>query len=124
KASIAVTREAGVSSGGGTALDGLVRSFIGAGGRSVLASHWPAPDEFRATERLINGLFSDGRGHSITEALRRSQLELMDDPITSHPFYWSGFALIGDGARPFLPSAASSATDSEASAATTKAALK
>ncbi len=124
KASIAVTREAGVSSGGGTALDGLVQSFIGAGGRSVLASHWPAPDEFRATERLINGLFSDGRGRSITEALRRSQLELMDDPVTSHPFYWSGFALIGDGARPFLPTAASPATDSETSAATTKAALK
>ncbi|CAN0551279.1 unnamed protein product, partial [Ectocarpus sp. 8 AP-2014] len=103
KASVAATRAAGVSTGGGTALDGLVRSFIGAGGRSVLASHWPAPDDFRATERLINGLFSDGRGRSITSALRRSQLGLMDDPITSHPYYWSGFALIGDGARPFLP---------------------
>jgi CHAT domain-containing protein len=112
KASIQVTREAGVSSGGGTALDGLVRSFIGAGGRSVLASHWPAPDAFRATERLINGLFSDGRGHSITEALRLSQLDLMNDPVTSHPFYWAGFALIGDGARTFLPGGANVATKS------------
>jgi hypothetical protein len=24
----------------------------------------------------------------------------MDDPATSHPFYWSGFATIGDGATP------------------------
>ena len=109
KASIAATREAGVSSGGGTALDGLVRSFIGAGGRSVLASHWPAPDDFRATERLINGLFNKGRGQSITGALRQSQLGLMDDPLTSHPYYWSGFALIGDGARPFLPDAGQAA---------------
>lgn len=124
KASIAVTREAGVSSGGGTALDGLVRSFIGAGGRSVLASHWPAPDDFRATERLINGLFSGGQGRSITEALRLSQLELMDDPVTSHPFYWAGFALIGDGARPFLPGAANGSAGLEASATPTKAALK
>jgi CHAT domain-containing protein len=110
KASIAVTREAGVSSGGGTALDGL-------------ASHWPAPDDFRATERLINGMFSDGRDQSITGALRSSQLELMDDPLTSHPFYWAGFALIGDGARPFLPSAANSTANGEASTGATKAVL-
>ena len=124
KASITATREAGVSSGGGTALDGLVRSFIGAGGRSVLASHWPAPDEFRATERLISGLFSDGRGRSIAEALRQSQLDLMGDPVTSHPFYWAGFALIGDGGRPFLPPSAQLAASSAQSAAETRAALK
>ena len=124
KASIAATRNAGVSSGGGTALDGLVRSFIGAGGRSVLASHWPAPDDYRATERLINGFFSDGRGRSITEALRLSQLELMDDPVTSHPYYWSGFALIGDGARPLLPGMTDAAANNETAAAATKAALK
>ncbi|QTD55502.1 CHAT domain-containing protein [Parasphingorhabdus cellanae] len=103
KASIRATREAGVSSGGGTALDGLVRSFIGAGSRSVLASHWPAPDDFQATERLIGGLFDKGQGQSIASALRTSQKELMDDPVTSHPYYWSGFAIIGDGSRPFLP---------------------
>ncbi len=103
KASIKATREAGVSSGGGTALDGLVRSFIGAGSRSVLASHWPAPDDFQATERLIGGLFAKGQGQSVASALRTSQKELMDDPTTSHPYYWSGFAIIGDGSRPFLP---------------------
>ncbi|WP_417591822.1 CHAT domain-containing protein [Parasphingorhabdus sp.] len=124
KASIEATRNAGVSSGGGTALDGLVRSFIGAGGRSILASHWPAPDDFRATERLINGLFSDGRGQSITEALRQSQLELMDDPLTSHPYYWSGFALIGDGARQFLPTPMDTAATADAVPSATKAALK
>lgn len=103
KAGIEATRQAGVSSGGGTALDGLVRSFVAAGGRSVLASHWPAPDDFRATEKLIGGLFSGGRNLSIGQSLRNSQIELMDDPLTSHPFYWSGFAIIGDGARELLP---------------------
>lgn len=113
KASISATREAGVSSGGGTALDGLVRSFIGAGSRSVLASHWPAPDDFQATERLIGGLFQDGQGQSVATALRTSQRKLMDDPVTSHPYYWSGFAIIGDGARPFLPGEQTAASDSE-----------
>ncbi|ASK86813.1 CHAT domain protein [Sphingorhabdus sp. SMR4y] len=124
KASIQATREAGISSGGGTALDGLVRSFIGAGGRSVLASHWPAPDDFQATERLVNGLFSDGRGRSITEALRLSQQELMNDPVTSHPFYWAGFALIGDGARPFLPGGKNLSANIEVAPVTVKTALK
>jgi CHAT domain-containing protein len=104
KATVAATREAGVTSGGGEALDGLVRAFIGAGGRSVLASHWPAPDSFRATERLISGLFDAKPGTSTAEALRVAQNRLMDDKDTSHPYYWAGFALIGDGARPVLRS--------------------
>ncbi|MEZ5707869.1 MAG: CHAT domain-containing tetratricopeptide repeat protein [Blastomonas sp.] len=102
RASVSVTREAGLDSGGGTALDGLVRSFIGAGGRSVLASHWPAPDDFDATERLITAMFQAPAGTGTGEALRQAQIELMDDPVTSHPYYWSGFAIIGDGARELL----------------------
>lgn len=100
-ATVAATREAGVTSGGGSALDGLVRAFIGAGGRSVLASHWPAPDDFSATERLISGLFRTSGG-SIGDSLERAQETLMDQAETSHPYYWSGFAIIGDGAQTLL----------------------
>lgn len=102
EASIEATREAGVGSGGGTALDGLVRAFIGAGGRAVMASHWPAPDDFDATERLISGMFREGRNTAIGDALGASRQMLMDDPLTSHPYYWGGFSLIGDAARPLL----------------------
>lgn len=100
-ASVAATREAGLS-GGGNALDGLVRSFIGAGGRSVIASHWPAPDDFDATKRLIGGLFGSGQGTSVADAMWGTQLRLMDDQQTSHPYYWAGFAIIGDGGQPLL----------------------
>jgi CHAT domain-containing protein len=96
-ATIGATREAGVTSGGEFALDGLVRAFVGAGGRTVLASHWPVPDDFDATGRLISGLFAED-GRATAGALRESQLALMDDPDTSHPFYWSAFAVVGDGA--------------------------
>ena len=102
KASKEATRAAGLGTGGGSALDGLVRAFIGAGGRSVIASHWPAPDEFKATERLITGLFTAGANIPVAQALYQAQLKLMDDAATSHPFYWSGFAVIGDGARPLV----------------------
>lgn len=100
-ATVAATREAGLS-GGGNALDGLVRSFIGAGGRSVIASHWPAPDDFDATKRLIGGLFATSEGTSVADALAATQIRLMDDKQTSHPYYWAGFAIIGDGGQPLL----------------------
>ncbi|MHA7819542.1 MAG: CHAT domain-containing protein [Erythrobacter sp.] len=97
-ATVGATREAGVSGGGDFALDGLVRAFVGAGGRTVLASHWPVPDDFNATTRLISGLF-EGENLETADALRRSQLGLMDQAETSHPFYWSAFAVVGDGSK-------------------------
>nr|WP_089217974.1 CHAT domain-containing protein [Sphingomonas laterariae] len=102
KATVAATREAGITSGGGNALDGLVRAFIGAGGRSVLASHWPAPDDFQATERLIASLYEAKPGTSVAGALRKGQSMLMADAATSHPYYWADFVIIGDGAQPVL----------------------
>lgn len=101
-ASVAATRAAGVTSGGGFALDGLVRAFVGAGGRTVVASHWPVPNEFDATQRLIAGIFQVPPGVSIADALRQSELALMDQAETSHPFYWAAFAVIGDGEAPVL----------------------
>jgi CHAT domain-containing protein len=104
KATVAATREAGLTTGGDYALDGLVRAFVGAGGRSVVASHWPVPDDYDATKRLITGLFQAPAGTSTASALRTSQIALMDQPDTSHPYYWSGFSIIGDGAAVLIPS--------------------
>ena len=101
-ASRAATLEAGVTTGGGSALDGLVRAFIGAGGRSVIASHWPAPDDFDATQKLIAGLFRNGAGRPLAMAMRDAQRPLMDDASTSHPYYWADFAIIGDGAQQLI----------------------
>ncbi len=103
KATVAATREAGLTTGGDYALDGLVRAFVGAGGRSVVASHWPVPDDYDATKRLITGLFQAPPGTSTASAMRLSQIPLMDSPDTSHPYYWSGFAIIGDGSAAVIP---------------------
>lgn len=92
-------QEAGLSTGSDQALDGLVRAFIAAGGRQVIASHWPAPDDYNATQRLFRG-FYQAHGASIGGALMAAQRGLMDDPETSHPYYWAGFAIVGDAARP------------------------
>jgi CHAT domain-containing protein len=102
KASAAATQQAGLGTGGDVALDGLVRAFVGAGGRLVIASHWPVPDDYNATQRLITGLFSAPPGTPTVTALRMSQRQLMDDVNTSHPFYWAAFAAVGDGEIPVI----------------------
>ena len=102
KATVAATQEAGLTTGGDQALDGLVRAFVGAGGRSVIASHWPVPDDYDATKRLISGLFTAPAGTPTATAMRTAQQQLMNAPETSHPYYWSAFAIIGDGADPVI----------------------
>jgi CHAT domain-containing protein len=102
-ATVSATREAGITTGGNFALDGLVRAFVGAGARTVIASHWPVPDDYNATKRLITGLFTAPPGTPMATAMRKAQNGLMDDPDTSHPYYWSAFAIVGDGERPLIP---------------------
>ncbi len=98
-ASSAATAEAGIGGGGSYALDGLVRAFVGAGARAVVASHWPVPDDFNATQRLVEGLISSESGEGLAGSLRGAQRELMDEADTSHPFYWAAFIVLGDGTR-------------------------
>ena len=40
------------------------------------------------------------------DALEQAQQKLMDDPKTSHPFYWAAFIILGDGAKPLIPTTA------------------
>ncbi|HUK60443.1 MAG TPA: CHAT domain-containing protein [Stellaceae bacterium] len=86
---------------GGEALDGLAESFFNAGARTVLASHWEVPS--LATVRLMTSLFEararDPRA-GLAGALRQAQLGLVNDPATSHPYFWAAFSIIGDGAAP------------------------
>ena len=110
-ATAAVSREAGIATGGNYALDGLVRAFVGAGARSVVASHWPVPEQYDATKRLIGGMVAAQPGQALADALEQSQAKLMDDPKTSHPFYWAAFIILGDGAKPLIPTAAIAAAD-------------
>ncbi len=110
RAGLDATAEAGLTSGGDFALDGLVRAFVGAGGRLVVASHWPVPDDYNATQRLISGLFTAPPGTSAATALRIAEEALMDAADTSHPYYWAGFAVIGDGAAPVVRTVAAANT--------------
>lgn len=99
-ATAAASREAGVVGGGNYALDGLVRAFVGAGARAVVASHWPVPDDYNATQRLIEGMIGGQGGKGLSPSLGDAQRQLMSEAETSHPFYWAAFIVLGDGEKP------------------------
>ncbi len=84
--------------GGGEALSGLARAFIYAGASSVLATHWKV--DATASSLQTRALLTQAAQSKATlaEALSSAQRTLYEDPETAHPFYWSGFVLIGDGA--------------------------
>jgi CHAT domain-containing protein len=88
---------------GGEALAGLAESFFYAGARTLVASHWQVPSS--ATARLMTGMFTAvGADHQgVAAAMRQSQLALMDQAATAHPFYWAAFTVIGDGATLAAP---------------------
>jgi CHAT domain-containing protein len=81
---------------GGSALEGLSDAFFAAGARAVLASHWEVPSA--ATATLMTGVFDrNNRLRGVAEALRQSQLALIAQGSTAHPFNWAAFTVIGDG---------------------------
>jgi hypothetical protein len=86
-----------LGSGGGEALGGLVTSFVEAGARNVLVSHWEV--DSGTTERLMVAMFNR-KGVSQAGALAEAERELMNEPRHSHPYYWAPFTVVGDGGRP------------------------
>lgn len=78
----------------GDELVGLLRAFLSAGARSVIATLWPAHDE--TTENLMIDFYNhwrSGGGAAKRGALREAQLGAMErDP---HPLLWAPFILVG-----------------------------
>ena len=60
------------------------------------------PDDYDATKRLVSGMLSATPGEPLGMALEKAQEGLMNDPKTSHPFYWAAFIILGDGAKPLV----------------------
>jgi CHAT domain-containing protein len=82
---------------GGESLSGLATAFFYAGARALLVTHWAVFSE--PTVTLTTGTFrryagAPGRGRA--EALRQTQLGMIDNPDTSHPVFWGAFTLVGN----------------------------
>ena len=89
--------ETGVGHLTGNELMGLVRAFLYAGARSVLATHWAVDDEAMAAfvtdlaRRLAGGC-------PLTQALHEVQvawLAAQDGTLLAHPYFWGALTPVG-----------------------------
>jgi CHAT domain-containing protein len=77
----------------GEGVTGLNYAFLSAGATRVLSTFWSVDDE-TSKELMIafySGMLRDGL--NAAEALRRSQMKIMQNPNTSAPYYWAGFTI-------------------------------
>jgi CHAT domain-containing protein len=87
--------------GAGEGIIGLTWAMFIAGVPSTLVSQWKV--ESSSTRDLMLSFHRQLRAPSTAGklskagALRQAALKLMKNPETSHPFYWAGFVLVGDG---------------------------
>ena len=85
------TAFAGNGSGG---FDSITDAFLRAGVPHVVASRW-AVDSFE-TRGFIEDFYRRAlSGQSVPKAVRAASRNMMANPRTSHPYYWSAFAAYG-----------------------------
>jgi CHAT domain-containing protein len=78
----------------------LKSSCRNAGVPATVVSQWKV--ESAGTRELMLGFHKQLRAPSRksvmkAEAWRQAALKVMKNPGASHPFYWAGFVLVGDG---------------------------
>lgn len=80
----------------GEGLVGLVRGFMYAGARRVVASLWKVDDE--ATAELMGNFYREmlKGNRPPASALRHAQLEMWRQSEWQSPFYWAAFVLQGE----------------------------
>lgn len=84
---------------GGEGFAGLTRSFMYAGARSLVVSHWPVGSQ--ATVALMTAFFQElaaGRAKPVALANARQKLRqtVQQGVQLAHPFFWAPFVLVGD----------------------------
>ncbi|MEL6853823.1 MAG: CHAT domain-containing protein [Cyanobacteria bacterium J06607_13] len=83
------------ASGDKRAALGLSGVAIRAGARSTLGGLWAINDE--ATAQFTSAFYQQltSPGSTRAQALRKAQLQLMQDPQYRHPVYWAPYVLLG-----------------------------
>ncbi len=76
-------------------INGFVRSFLGAGAATVVASQWSADDN--ATTALMDTFYRHLASEPPASALRTAQRSLAE--TWPHPYYWAPWTLAGRHAR-------------------------
>lgn len=77
---------------------GIVRAFLAAGAQSVISTLWSIEDKSAAA--FFTHFYQLARHYSLSEALRRAQIALLEDPHYCLPSFWAPYALSGRWNRP------------------------
>ncbi|MBW2562971.1 MAG: CHAT domain-containing protein [Deltaproteobacteria bacterium] len=96
----------GEKTGSGEGFAGLARSFMYAGSKALLVTHWSV--ESQAARDLMVKTFKQMKKESRPDALRNAKLDMKRSsrPLNenskiklslSHPFFWAPFVLVGEG---------------------------
>jgi CHAT domain-containing protein len=88
----------------GESLSGLARAFFFAGARALMVMHWSVNDQVAAylVVSVLQRMHADP-ALGVAGALRATQLGVLQQagqglpPQIAAPFFWAGFAVIGDG---------------------------
>jgi CHAT domain-containing protein len=96
----ALARRSGQEEAGQT-LEGLVRAFLTANSRAVLATFWQVSAE-EETDQFIRTFYSAARARNIGGSLQDAQRALIVQPQYSHPFYWGPYFVVGDSGKMML----------------------
>jgi CHAT domain-containing protein/tetratricopeptide (TPR) repeat protein len=95
--------------GAGEGMIGLTWALFVAGVPSTVVSQWKVEsastrDLMLSFHRQLRRPLTPVKSKATkAEALRQAALKLMKNPQTSHPFYWAGFVLVGEGGSGATP---------------------
>ena len=80
---------------GSEGMIGMAWALFVAGSPSTVASQWKVESE--STTQLMLGFHRNLKRSTKAKALQLAALDVMKNPGYRHPFYWSGFVLMGQG---------------------------
>ncbi len=82
------------SGGGASGFDSITDGFVRAGVPHVVASRWAV--DSAETRGFIQDFYHNAlSGQSVSDAIRQTSRKMLANPRTSHPYYWSAFAVYG-----------------------------
>ncbi|MBP6909290.1 MAG: CHAT domain-containing protein [Candidatus Saccharicenans sp.] len=87
----------------GEGIEGISRAFFYAGSSSVVMSLWTINDQV-SSQFMERFYYHLKNSEDLAQAIRQAKLEMIESGVVSHPYYWAGFILSGDGStRVFRP---------------------
>ena len=88
------TAGAASGSGGSSGFDSVTDALLRAGVPHVVASRWAV--DSTGTRGFVQDFYRNAlSGHTVSDAIRLTSRNMLANPRTSHPYYWSAFAAYG-----------------------------